>query len=104
MISRIESASTTVTNPGPNTSLSNSQNIENTNTGNAKGPTNVTTNSTVITEDDLMLKLSVYAAGAYIALCCNNPVLALQYSKDLLNSKKQVDYYRFVSYHFLVQI
>jgi hypothetical protein len=45
-------------------------------------------------EEDTTLRQAILAAAAYIALASSNAVVALSYSKELLNVKKCTELYR----------
>ena len=81
LLARIEGQATTTVTLQPNVPLS-------------AIPAN---NSSVGDEETLSaMKLAAWSTGAYVALSCNNPVVALQYAKELLNYKKSMDYHKYV--------
>jgi hypothetical protein len=52
-------------------------------------------NASVGDEETLTsIKLSAWSTGSYVALCSNNPVIALQYAKELINCKKSTDHHK----------
>jgi len=83
--------------PTPTTTLPNSSN------NNVNNSTNSSTSSISVNEEELLLKQAILVAASFLALSCNNPVVALSYAKELLSIKKCSDQYKYLAHIYAAE-